>query len=783
MPQKNFLLLIMLTAFYYSELLCQNLNKKSSYDLWYNSPAKDWNEALPVGNGRLAAMDYGTIDTALIQFNEESLWSGSKYNANNPRSLQNLDSIRDLIFKNKNHLAAQLADESLTGTPPRFRSYQTFGKIKITDFTSNQKNLGNYKRELILNKGISKTTYSKGKQIVKRQVFASASDDVLVYNSSSSNPIDIKISYEREKDIDSIVVKNGSIIAYGQINDAAKENSGLAGKHMKFSMILKVLEADGKVSMEGSQISILGVKNFTLIWTAATDYDISQLNYDRSIIPVEKSQKLIESASAYSFEELKSRHVSAFKPIFERVTFELAGSPDHKTPTNVRLENVKNGKRDDKLIELYFHFGRYLLMSSSGFFAQLPANLQGKWNNHLNAPWNSDYHTNINLQMNYWPSMVCNLEETMHPYYNLLKGLSREGRSTASNMYGANGWTMHHATNIFGYTALNSSVRWGMFPLGGLWATLPLYRQYEYNQDTMFLNEKVWPILKGSIEFILDFLEEHPEGYLVTVPSYSPENSFKMPGSEEHAQITFAPTMDIMIINELLNAGLNAISAIGGEENLKSKIRETLKKLPPIKIGKDGTIQEWYYDYEEAEPGHRHVSHLFGLHPGTTITPENQLFEAAKQTINQRLQKGGAGTGWSRAWTINFYSRLLMGDSALKHVEKLLELSTLPNLFDNHPPFQIDGNFGGTAGIAEMLLQSHNGIIRLLPALPEEWKTGKISGLKARGGYEIGLEWKNGELINVTVKAEKKSNILLTYRNTTKNLATIPGKAVNWTLN
>ena len=742
--------------------------------LWYMQPAEGWVTALPVGNGRLGAMVFGNINMDTIQFNEESLWAGSQKDANNPEALNYLPEIRRLLFEGKNKEAYDLAEKYLLGTPPRIRSYQIFGNIIIEDLNE-PKAVSAYKRELSLNRGISNVQYRSGENIYSRKVFASAKDNVIIIHLKKENKKDLslKIYMEREKDAETFPGEEDHLVMQGQIIDQTDAERGPGGEHMRFASVLKVLDTDGEYEANGNYFEIRNAGEITLALAAFTDYNRDILNFDRSIEPLQLCMKLLGSLPSDNYEEMEKRHIDRHRPVFERMSIDLGDMAMDSIPTDKRLERVKGGVTDNDLMALYFQYGRYLLMGSSGFFFFFLANLQGIWNHHFNAPWDSDFHTNINLQMNYWPAEVCNLPETFNPYVEFFNELKQPGRVTAAKMYDAGGWTMHHVTDPFGFTALNASVKWGMFPMAAAWVCLPVWRHFEFNQDTAYLRNEAWPLMRGATEFILDFLIESPEAYLVTSPSYSPENAFKDPETGGPMQLTYAPTMDIMIIRELFKYNLEALEILGNHTGLRAEIEETLGRLPPIQIGADGTIQEWIHDYEEFEPGHRHISHLLALHPGTVITEETpELFEAAERTIEKRLSHGGAGTGWSRAWTVNFYARLKNGEEAYNHLAKLLQISTLPNLFDTHPPFQIDGNFGGTAGIAEMLVQSHGEEIEILPAIPSSWKDGEVKGIKARGDFILNIAWSDGKLDKVEVFSRAGLPCTIRYQEDVKSFET-----------
>lgn len=759
-------------------LSCKKQSKEISYQLWYTQPAKEWTDALPVGNGRLGAMIFGKTSKERIQFNEESLWAGVRRNCNNPKSLEYLDEIQTLLINDKNNEALVLAQKHMMGIPPRIRSYQTFGDVWI-DLVVDTTKISDYKRSLDLNSGIAKTIFKVDEQLVQREVFVSAPDNVIVIHLSSGSEkiLSGTLAMTRQQDASVNASDNETLIMEGQIIDPPDPQVGPGGAHMKFASIAKVLDTDGQISRKENNLSFENASRVILALTAATDYNIQLLNFDRNIDPLASCKKILSRISGKPYSDLKEAHETDHKTLFNRMSFELGNYNTDTVPTDERLQHVIDGQTDDNLIALYFQYGRYLLMGSSRSPGILPANLQGVWNPYFHAPWNSDYHTNINVQMNYWPAEVCNLSETSLPYIHFFKAVSEPGAVTASEMYGADGWTMHHGTNIFGRTAIQDAIKYGMFPMGASWVCFHIWRHFEYTQDTTYLENIAWPVLKEAAEFVVDFLIESPQGYYVTAPSYSPENSFYLPDAEEPMQLTYGPTMDIMIIRELFDYVLSAMDILGIDDNLGEEIRSKRDNLAPVQLSKNGTIQEWIHDYKEAEPGHRHISHLLALHPGTQITPDDKvLFNAARKTIEYRLSHGGGHTGWSRAWIINFYARLLDGDEAYKHVYLLLQKSTLKNLFDTHPPFQIDGNFGGTAGIAEMLMQSHGNVIHILPALPSAWSKGKITGLKARGNHSIDIEWEKNIPVNVMLTAGKTGPCMLKYKESIVKIECEKGK-------
>lgn len=776
---KEFLISLFLILSISSCANSENTDKvNSNLKLWYNQPAEKWIEALPIGNGRLGAMVFGRITKERIQLNEESLWAGAQINNNNPGASKHLKEIQQLLLAGESSKARKLGDNYLLGTPPRIRSYQTLGDL-ILDFNIDQDSVSNYRRELDLSTGISSVSYNHGGATFSRKVFASAVNNIIVIHLSSDkgSQINFRVSLEREIDAEVKVVSNNTLMMTGQIVDKDQPERGPLGKHMKFSSVLKVLNDGGKLSSNKDNLIVENADEVTLILTAATDYNIDILNFDRSINPAEVCNGILGNAVVNSYGYLEERHIADHSAIFNRVEMNLGIDSNKNIPTDIRLQKMKDGNEDAGLIALYFQYGRYLLMGSSRYPGVLPANLQGIWNEHIDAPWGSDYHTNINLQMNYWPAEVCNIPETVAPLTKYFTGLLVPGRITAREMYNARGWTMHHVSDPFGRTGLMDGIGWGTSPLAGAWMSLTFWRHYQFTQDEEYLREKAYPIMKEASQFILDFLIEDGKGHLVTVPSISPENMYINPMLGKNARITYAATIDIQIIIELFNGCIESATILETDSKLVSQMKNVMKKLPPVLIGKDGTIREWIEDYEEAEPGHRHMSHLFGLHPGTQITTDTpELFDAAKNTITKRLANGGGHTGWSRAWMVNFYARLLDSESAYEHLLALLRKSTLPNLFDSHPPFQIDGNFGGTAGIAEMLLQSHNNEIQVLPAIPKVWQEGFMKGLKARGNFTVDIYWSEGELTKLMVHSNSGGVCKIKYKNKVIQLSTEAGK-------
>jgi len=754
-------------------------DRNRNLKLWYTTPAAEWVEALPVGNGRLGAMVFGRTCTERIQLNEESLWAGRRVNSNNPNALANLGQIRELLLQHRNAEALELAERSLVSTPPDIRSYQTLGDLYLG---MAHEGVSEFYRDLNLQTGVATVRYQSNQGRFRREVFVSAPHDAIVVNivNEDNKPFDMTIRLERIENALVVTDGNNSLAMRGQIIDDKEPWRGPLGEHMRFHAQLEARNSGGSITARDDSLIAQGVNELTILLTAVTDYNLDKLCFDRSINPEEVARQILSRLRDKPYTQIKEAHVANHRRLFDRVSLSLGINdtiPD--MPTNQRLARVQAGATDPFLEELMFQYGRYLLMGSSRAPGRLPANLQGIWNEHINAPWESDFHVNINLQMNYWPAEVGNLPETVKPLLHFFDRLRVPGRETAREMYNARGWAMHHLTDAFGRTALMNAIRWGTFPMGGAWMCLPLWKHYQFNpQDVELLRDSIYPIMKESAVFVKDFLIECHDGYLVTAPSYSPENAFIDPVTGAEIKLTYAATMDVQIIRELFNACIMAAKIVGETDTLfVNNLSRTLERLPPVRIGENGTIQEWIKDYTEAEPGHRHISHLFGLHPGSQIGPEHpEMFNAARQTIERRLAHGGGHTGWSRAWIINMYARLLDGQQAYYHLQALLARATLTNLFGTHPPFQIDGNFGGMAGIAEMLIQSHHEEIVLLPALPTEWSEGYAKGLKARGGFEIEMRWQNGEITRLRVKSLAGKPLNIRAGNFTTSMQTRAGE-------
>ena len=741
-----------------------------STKLFYNRFVDEWLHALPLGNGRIGAMVYGNPNREIIEINEESLWSGRQIEEQYHATPEALGEIRRLIAEERLSEAEALCYETLMSDPQRVRFFESFGEILIK-FLDEESEPSDYRKELDLKDAVAKVSWTKNGISYQSESFVSEKYDLFVYRLEASAPFSCNVTMKRRQNAytsvlsQEILTVNGKVTYFEEI-----PKYGAGGEGMSFGARLKI-ETDGARKLYHDSITVENATSLTVYAAFATNYNVQTFDIDESKDYRKALNDCIAALNGACYCEIKERHVEDHRADFDGVSFALEGPDYSEIPTDERLQAVKDGGEDPDLCTLYYNMGRYLLLSCSGKNATLPANLQGMWCHDFRPAWGGDYHTNINVQMNYWPAETGNCSDTVNCLTHFVKMLSLFGKRTAKELYGAGGWTVHHTTDIFGRTGIHDLVGCGTFPMGGPWMCLPLWEHYEYTGDLDYLKE-IYPILKESCAFLCDFLTENEEGYLITSPSNSPENTFwydHPDGTRKSSKFTQGATFDFQLIYALFTRTKYACDLLGDGETAQ-KLSDVLSKLPPLRISQRyGTICEWIKDYEEKDPGHRHISHLFGLYPSDQISETDpQLYEAAKKTIDRRLEFGGGQTGWSRAWMINFLARFKDGNQAYHHLQQLFVTNTAFNLFDLHPPktFQIDGNLGAFAGINEMLIQSHLGtfgqrIVELLPALPDAWSTGSVKGLKARGNFTFDFAWKNGALTEVTVTSQRENVLRL----------------------
>lgn len=743
-----------------------------NHQLYYTAPAAIWEETLPLGNGRLGMMPDGGLQREHIVLNEISLWSGMEADYSNPEASKSLPAIQQLLFEGKNREAQELMYSSFVPkkqeTDGRYGSYQVLGNLDI-DFRflagTTAASPDGYRRWLNLRDAVAYTTFTQDGIAYSREYFVSRRHDVMLVHLTADRKGALNFTARLSRPEHSTLSADGNTLLMNGTLESGKP--GLDG--MKYRVAMRLVSAGGKQSVSAEQgITLNDGQDAWLILSATTSYDAAGTDFpgERYVAVCDSLLNAVARPDAQPstlVAQLKDTQ-AGHRALYNRVSLTLPATADDALPTNERILRFA-GQESPALAALYYNYGRYLLISSTRP-GSLPPNLQGLWANGTLTPWNGDYHTNINIQMNHWPLEQAGLSELYQPLTTLIERLIPSGRGTAKTFYGdkAEGWVLHMMTNVWNYTAPGEHPSWGATNTGGAWLCAHLWEHYLYTQDEEYLR-RIYPILKGAARFFSSTTVQEPgHGWLVTAPTSSPENSFYVPGdSVTPVSICMGPTMDVQLLTELYTNVITAARLLDCDADYAAKLEADLKKFPPMQISKEGYLQEWLEDYREAEVHHRHVSHLYGLHPGNLISPSATpaLADACRATLNRR---GDGGTGWSRAWKINFWARLGDGNRAWTLFKSLLHPAvdaktgrhgsgTFPNLFCSHPPFQIDGNYGGAAGIGEMLLQSHEGFINLLPALPDGWHTGSFSGMRVRGGAAVDLDWRDGRAVRAVITA------------------------------